>query len=118
MEDEELVINLIQGVLEEDKIVVDIARNGKEALGIIDKHHYDLIVCDIKMPHMNGITLYHELKTKNPDLAQKIIFITGDPSSETIDFLNEVENKFITKPFKVEGLKDRINDLFAATRFV
>lgn len=118
VEDEELVINLIQGVLEEDEIVVDIARNGKEALGIIDKHHYDLIVCDIKMPHMNGITLYHELKTKNPDLTQRIIFITGDPSSETIDFLNEVGNQFITKPFKVEGLKDRINDLFATTRFV
>lgn len=112
VEDEEIVINLIKGVLEEEESMVDIARNGKEALKIIGTNQYDLIVCDIRMPQMNGIALYNEVKTMNPDLAQRIIFITGDPSSETIDFINETGNKFITKPFKIEKFKTRINSIF------
>lgn len=111
VEDEEIVVNLIKGVLEEEDIIVDFARNGKEALKIIGTNQYDLIVCDIRMPQMNGIALYNEVKTMNPDLARRIIFITGDPSSETIDFINETGNEFITKPFKIEKFMTRINSV-------
>lgn len=108
VEDEEIVIDLIKGVLEGENIVIDSARNGEEALEKIASSRYELIVCDIKMPRMSGIAFYNEVKALNPDLAKKVIFITGDPSSETIDFLNETGNEFITKPFKVDKFRARV----------
>ncbi len=108
VEDEEIVIDLIRGVLEGENIVIDSARNGEEALEKIASNRYELIVCDIKMPKMSGIVFYNEVKALNPGLAKKVIFITGDPSSETIDFLKETGNEFITKPFKVDKFRARV----------
>src|SRR3990167_3884434 len=112
VEDEDIIVDMIKSVLEEESNIVDIARNGKEALTIIGSNQYDIIVCDIKMPHMNGIALYNEIKTFNPDLIQRFIFITGDLSTETIEFLKETGNEVITKPFKVEKLRTQINSIF------
>ncbi|MEQ9619620.1 MAG: PAS domain S-box protein [Deltaproteobacteria bacterium] len=112
VEDEDLIIDLIKRVFEEEDNTVAFARNGREALEIINANRYDLIICDIKMPQMNGITLYNDVKTINPDLVKRFIFITGDPSNETLDFLKATGNEFITKPFKVEKFKARINDIF------
>ncbi len=108
VEDEDIVIDLIKGVLEGENIVIDSARNGEEALEKIASNRYELIVCDIKMPKMSGIAFYNEVKALNPGLAKKVIFITGDPSSETIDFLKETGNEFITKPFKVDKFRARV----------
>ncbi|MFI5323668.1 MAG: response regulator, partial [Thermodesulfobacteriota bacterium] len=108
VEDEEIVIDLIKGVLEDVNITIDSARNGEDALEKIASNEYELIVCDIKMPKMNGIAFYEEIKALNPGLAKKVIFITGDPSSETINFLNETGNEFITKPFKIDKFKARV----------
>ncbi len=112
VEDEDIIVDMIKSVLEEESNIVDIARNGKEALTVIGTNQYDIIVCDIKMPHMNGIALYNEIKTMNPDLIQRFIFITGDLSTETIEFLKETGNEVITKPFKVEKLRTQINSIF------
>ncbi|OGE23457.1 MAG: hypothetical protein A3J42_10460 [Candidatus Dadabacteria bacterium RIFCSPHIGHO2_12_FULL_53_21] len=105
VEDEELVVDLIKGVLEQDNITVDNARDGEEALVKTDSGNYDLIVCDIKMPGMSGIAFYDKIKELKPRLAEKVIFITGDPSSETMDFINMTGNEYITKPFKVEKFR-------------
>jgi len=114
VEDEEMIIDLVKGVLGKDDSKVEVARNGKEALGKIDTNDYDLIVCDIKMPIMNGIQLYNEIKTRDPGLAHRFIFITGDPSIETIDFINETGNKVITKPFRIEEFEAQINGISKA----
>lgn len=112
VEDEEIVVDLIRGILEGADGHVDIARNGQEALEIMDSNAYDLVICDIKMPEINGFDLYNEIKTANPDLARRVVFMTGDPGEETIAFLNETGNEFITKPFKVGSFRARINDVF------
>jgi PAS domain S-box-containing protein len=111
VEDEELVVDLIKGVLENDDIAIDIARDGEEALAKTVSREYDLIVCDIKMPGMGGIAYYNRVRILNPPLAKKIIFITGDPSSETMDFLKTTGNEYITKPFKVEQFRSRVCEL-------
>jgi len=108
VEDEELVVDLIKGVLEHDNITVDNARDGEEALLKTDTGDYDLIVCDIKMPGMSGIAFYDKIKELKPRLAEKVIFITGDPSSETMDFINTTGNEYITKPFKVDKFRSRV----------
>jgi PAS domain S-box-containing protein len=111
VEDEELIINMIKGVLEEEEHRVDVASNGEEALAKIDTNSYDLIVCDIKMPYMNGKQFYNEVKAKNSVFAERFIFITGDPSDETVSFINETGNRFLEKPFQTGEFKNLINDV-------
>jgi CheY-like chemotaxis protein len=108
IEDEELVVDLIKGVLEDDDVTIDTARDGEEALSKTVSTEYDLIVCDIKMPVMGGVAFYNKIKIINPALAGKVIFITGDPSNETMEFLKTTGNEFITKPFKVEQFRSRV----------
>ncbi len=110
VEDEELVVDLIKGVLEHDNITIDNAGDGEEALVKTASGDYDLIVCDIKMPGMSGIAFYDRIKELKPRLAERVIFITGDPSSETMDFINKTGNEYITKPFKVDKFRSRVYD--------
>lgn len=111
VEDEELVTALITGILESDGCLVDLASNGEEALEIIDKSDYDFIVCDIKMPQMDGKEFFRLLSIKDEDLARRILFITGDPGSGTLDFIDETGNRFLTKPFKVEDFRKAVSGL-------
>lgn len=114
VEDEAIVTELVKAVLEEGESIVDVASNGREALKKINSSKYDLIVCDIKMPEINGVNLFYEVKKTNPELSSRFIFITGDPSDETIDFLHEAGNPYIIKPFKLEKFKVRVNEIFCA----
>jgi PAS domain S-box-containing protein len=113
IEDEELVVDLIKGVLEHDDMTIDVARDGEEALAKAVSGEYDLIVCDIKMPVMGGLAFYNKINIINPLIARKIVFITGDPSSETMEFLNTTGKEYITKPFKVEKFRERVCELLA-----
>ncbi len=84
---------------------MDLASNGEEALAKIDINSYDLIICDIKMPHMNGKQFYNEIKAKKNRLAERFIFISGDSSSQIVDFINQTGNRFLEKPFRIEEFK-------------
>ena len=86
----------------ETEVVVD----GKLALDKLDSSSYDFIFCDIKMPTMNGITLYQQLKGKGSAHLEKIIFITGDVSGYDVqEFLGSVQNPILAKPFDLEEVK-------------
>lgn len=70
---------------------------------------YDLILLDIKMPGMNGITFYNRLKNIAPSLAGKVVCITGDIISPgNMAFLNETGIPYITKPFGIDDLKEQV----------
>ncbi|MGH7807240.1 MAG: hybrid sensor histidine kinase/response regulator, partial [Thermodesulfobacteriota bacterium] len=114
VEDEDIVSGLIKAVFEEKGNSVETALNGREALEKITSTYYDLIVCDIKMPEINGIQFYNALKISNPELASKILFITGDPSDETLNFLHETGSTYIIKPFKIEQFVNQANELIAS----
>lgn len=111
IEDEELVVDLIRGVLERDDMTIDIARDGEEALAKAVSGDYDLIVCDIKMPVMGGIAFYNKISIIDPRIARKVIFITGDPSNETMEFLSATGKEYITKPFKIDRFRERVCEL-------
>jgi len=113
VDDEEVVTGLIKTVLEDEDNIVDVATNGRIALDQIKSNQYDLIICDIRMPEVSGMTLYKEIEKSYPELADRVMFITGDPSYETMEFLNHVDNPYIVKPFKVEKFKTYINEIFA-----
>ncbi len=110
VEDEELVTALVTGILESDGYGVEVATNGEEALTRLGSIAYDFVVCDIKMPQMNGKEFFRRLKAMGTGLEGRILFITGDPSTETLDFIEETGNRFLSKPFKIEEFRDVIRE--------
>src|SRR5262249_37564303 len=60
---------------------VDPASNGREALALLQVKEYDLILCALRMPELDGPGLYHALESRRPDVLQRFIFLTGDTLS-------------------------------------
>jgi signal transduction histidine kinase/CheY-like chemotaxis protein len=102
VEDEELILNMIKGVLEEEGYEVDIASNGNRALEKLDKNLYDLIICDVKMPCMDGNRFYQEVRARYNVPEDKFIFVTGDLKALSINF---DEARVLRKPFTINELK-------------
>jgi len=111
VEDEEIITTLIKGILENEGYSVDLASNGEDALTKIDGSRYIFIVCDIKMPQMDGKEFFNRVKLLNNGLASKILFITGDPSKDTLDFIRETGNSYLAKPFKIEEFMAAVTDM-------
>lgn len=109
VEDEESIQRLLAGLLAMDGHQVDAARNGVEALEKLADRHYDLIITDIKMPEMDGQELYRRLQERDPDLARRTVFITGDTvSTETRRFLERVSNPCLAKPFRIREVRETV----------
>ncbi len=114
VDDEELVTMLIGGILEGEGYDADFVSNGQAALSSIKSGDYSLIVCDIKMPQMNGKEFYARVKEMNEGLAGKMLFMTGDPSTETLDFIAGTGNRYIAKPFKIDEFKEALRAVEAS----
>ena len=92
---------------------VEEAEDGRVALQILlecDRNRYDVVMCDLRMPHLSGAELHRELLRKRPDLVQRLVFSTGDvASSEAAHFLAESERPVIEKPFELAKLEEMLN---------
>ena len=103
VDDEVAISRLLKRILEAQGHNVTAVNSGLEALEMLNRQKFDLVICDLKMPGMNGRELYAYLKERKPELARRVIFSTGDVvSDESWTFLQEVGNRFINKPFKPE----------------
>ena len=79
---------------------MDLAANGRLALAKLDERAYDLILCDVRMPELDGPTLYRLLARQQPDLCSRVIFLTGDTlEPATQAFLEQSGAPCLTKPF-------------------
>lgn len=75
------------------------ANDGAEALEIVNKSSFDLIISDINMPHMDGIEMAKTILKNRPD--QTFIFISAhDDSNHLMQLMDLGITKFIAKPFK------------------
>jgi len=92
---------------------VEEAEDGRVALQILlecDPNRYDVVMCDLRMPHLSGAELHRELLRKRPDLVKRLVFSTGDvASSEAAHFLAESERPVIEKPFELARLEEMLN---------
>jgi YesN/AraC family two-component response regulator len=105
VDDEEELRELLQMYVEDmpAKIDVDSAENGAVALELCKKKYYDFIICDLKMPIVNGLTLLKELRQRK--IASCFIIVTafGDKDSVLTSLKNGAYD-FILKPFTYDQL--------------
>ena len=79
----------------------------REALALIaGGARFDVIICDLLMPHQSGMEVYEAVLACAPDQAARFVFITGDTSRDDVRaFLTRVPNERLDKPFSVQNLR-------------
>lgn len=106
VDDEPGIVEVLKEALSLHGYVVDTAGNGAIALQKIMQEKYDLIISDLRMPDMDGEKLYHTVRRLQPELATRIVFLTGDTVSQTARaFLEWTGNRWFSKPFQVSELE-------------
>ena len=78
IDDEPSVIRALTGLLRRDGYLVGTASNGRHAMVQLQEQPYDVIVCDLHMPDLDGPAFYALLTCEYPALCQRVIFLTGD----------------------------------------
>jgi two-component system NtrC family sensor kinase len=116
IDDEENILELIQEVLTTTGHRVELATTGSAALQLVRNGDYDLIICDWKIPGMNGKEIYAELQKIDPAKARKFLFVTGNVlSPETEQFLRVERAPYLLKPFSVTQLRKTVETLLNAS---
>ncbi len=110
VEDEATVAQLIVDVLREEGHHAEAARDSQDGLTRISRSHYDLVICDLRMPRLDGPAFYEALVRSGSSAQHRIIFITGDTlAPRTLEFLDTNKLPYLAKPFLVEELKLAVN---------
>lgn len=103
VDDERGPRELLQNALVEAHYQVTAAKSGEEACQVFDEKHFELVITDLKMPGLNGITLLKKIKSKEPETL--VILITGYASlNSAINAIREGAYDYLTKPFQLEEL--------------
>jgi len=114
IEDEPTVAHLIADVLADEGHRVDKLLDSREAIERVRKHSYDLVICDLKMPYVDGRDFYRALVNAESPLQHRLVFVTGDTlSPHTLEFLESSGLPYLAKPFLVEELKRAVQQAVA-----
>lgn len=106
VDDEKLIVKGIKFSLEQDSMEVDAAYDGEEALNLVKNNLYDLVVLDVMLPKLDGLSVCQQIR----EFSQiPIIMVTA--KGEDMDKIMGLEygaDDYITKPFNILELKARI----------
>lgn len=112
VDDEIPIVTLLRRVLERAGLAVETATSGRAALELLRSCHFDAVICDLRMPDVSGQQLYAYVRAATPDLAQRMIFLTGDASSDdAASFLDCTGSRFITKPFELRQILESVGEV-------
>ena len=91
---------------------IDTAANGAEGLAALETGSYDVILCDMRMPHLDGPGFYRALEQRYPHLLSRLVFLTGDVlSAEAEAFFAQVTCPRLTKPFRAQAVRRLIQQV-------
>lgn len=108
VEDNKINQMITKKILEKNKMKCMVADNGTDAIEMVKKINYDLILMDIHMPGISGIVATQNIRKFNPDIP--IIALTAVTIDENLDdFYNAGFNDIIPKPFKPEDFFEKIH---------
>jgi two-component system NtrC family sensor kinase len=114
VEDERALAAAVTEALIDAGLNVHHAGDGEEALACLRNGNYDVVICDLKMPRVDGITLYRAIAAATPELARRVIFVTGDVAGTDAErFLEESGCRWLAKPFRLSELLRAVRETLA-----
>lgn len=109
-EDEEITLKHLRYSLEKEGYSVTCTKNGADALEKLGEEDFDILVADIKMPKMDGLTLLGKVKERDQNID--VIIITGFGSIESaVNAMKQGATDYITKPFNLDELNLKIKKI-------
>jgi two-component system chemotaxis response regulator CheY len=94
---------------------VDEAENGRAALSLLTKQHYDLLITDWNMPEMSGLELVREVRRNDAVKALPILMVTTVSAKEDIvTALKAGVSNYVVKPFDADTLTTKIQQVVGA----
>jgi PAS domain S-box-containing protein len=114
VDDEPMVAATVRRALEPEYQVI-CARTAREAAAMIERGEgFDAVVCDLLMPEQSGMDLYDDLLRTRPDVARRVVFMSGGPATpRAVEFVASVSNRCLEKPFTVEAVRAAVRDAIA-----
>lgn len=110
VEDEKKVASFLKKGLEQEYYAVDVAYDGKEGLNLSLSEEYDLIILDIMLPLLDGITLLREIRSAKIEVP--VLMLTAKDSTEDkVEGLDSGADDYLPKPFALEELLARVRAL-------
>jgi PAS domain S-box-containing protein len=112
IDDEQAVRDVMSKTLLRAGYEVEIASNGVEGLRMLKDTEYKVILCDIHMPGLSGLEFYRQVEMDRPNLAKRIVFVTGDTVSKgTNQLIEAYQLNYLAKPFEVADLLRQVEKL-------
>jgi len=103
VDDDDSIRTVLKAILEDEGYIVDLAKNGKEAIEKSNIIFYNMALIDFKLPDMDGTELLGAMKETTPKMIK--IIITGYPTLQNaVNAVNEHADGYIIKPLKMENL--------------
>lgn len=114
VDDEENTRLGLSKLLSQEGFVVDLAANGTEALDLLRRQRFNLVISDISMPDMNGIAFLREISRRFP--STNVIMITAYGGVETyLEAMNLGALEYLHKPVRLDELRSVMKKVFNAS---
>lgn len=109
IDDDENVLLILGKALGREQLDVQVATSAREAITLLARGDYDVVISDIRMPGFDGTQLFQFLDEHLPEAKERVVFITAhrnDP--ETAAFLQEAKRPYLAKPIDIPALLEMI----------
>jgi len=117
VDDDQSVLDGLKKILTQDGYAVSTASSGYEALNLLSKRGVDIILTDMKLPGMGGLSLIQEIRKKNEPVA--IVVITAYSSVKTaVDAIKCGADDYLTKPLNIEELQVVLEKLWERQQLI
>jgi CheY-like chemotaxis protein len=112
-DDNATISALVTDILRAEGYDVDVARTGSAAWAKLTSTRYDVVLCDIVLPELDGLSLYRRLRGCQADSRPRVVLVSGYEQQEVEQILEETGVAFLGKPFRVEDLIAVIREVLA-----
>ncbi|MFZ3047424.1 MAG: response regulator [Desulfatirhabdiaceae bacterium] len=115
VDDEVAFANNLQKLLSKRGYDVIVVYNGSDAVNAVGEKEFDVIVLDMKMPEMDGITTLKKIKQNMPHV--EVVILTGHGSVESgIEGMKLGAFDFLIKPVRIEDLQEKVSEAYRRKR--